>query len=41
MKTNLFIALLHASALGAGTAAAQPAPFNETGVTRPMVGMES
>jgi catechol 2,3-dioxygenase-like lactoylglutathione lyase family enzyme len=33
VKTNLFIALLFAAALGAGTAAAQPAPFNETGVT--------
>jgi len=33
VKANLFIALLLASAVGAGTAAAQPAPFNETGVT--------
>jgi catechol 2,3-dioxygenase-like lactoylglutathione lyase family enzyme len=33
VKTNLFIALLLASALGAGSAAAQPAPFNEIGVT--------
>jgi catechol 2,3-dioxygenase-like lactoylglutathione lyase family enzyme len=33
VKSNLFIALLFAAALGAGTAAAQPAPFNETGVT--------
>jgi len=33
VKTNLFIALLVAAALSAGTAAAQPAPFNETGVT--------
>ena len=32
MKT-MFVALLLASALAAGTAAAQPAPFNETGVT--------
>jgi len=29
----MFVALLLASALTAGTAAAQPAPFNETGVT--------
>src|SRR5580704_1482422 len=29
----MFVALLLASALAAGTAAAQPAPFNETGVT--------
>src|SRR6266849_3900234 len=33
VKTNMFVALLLASALTAGTAAAQPAPFNETGVT--------
>jgi catechol 2,3-dioxygenase-like lactoylglutathione lyase family enzyme len=33
VKTNLFAALLFASALAAGTAAAQPAPFNEAGVT--------
>src|SRR5246127_3634441 len=33
MKTHLLIALLLAATLGAGTAAAQPAPFNETGVT--------
>ena len=33
MKTNTFVALLLASALTAGTAAAQPAPFNQTGVT--------
>ena len=33
MKTNMFVALLLASALTAGTAAAQPTPFNETGVT--------
>ena len=33
MKTNMFVALLLASALIAGTAAAQPAPFNATGVT--------
>jgi catechol 2,3-dioxygenase-like lactoylglutathione lyase family enzyme len=32
VKTNLFVALL-ASALTAGVAAAQPAPFNEAGVT--------
>ena len=33
MKTSAFLALLFASALTAGTAAAQPAPFNEAGVT--------
>ena len=33
MKTNMFVALLFASVLTLGTAAAQPAPFNETGVT--------
>ncbi len=33
MKTNVFVALLLASALTAGTAAAQPAPFNQVGVT--------
>ena len=33
MKTNLFAALLLASALTAGTAAAQPAPFNAIGMT--------
>src|ERR1700688_1464981 len=33
MKTGMFAALLFASALIAGTAAAQPAPFNATGVT--------
>jgi catechol 2,3-dioxygenase-like lactoylglutathione lyase family enzyme len=33
MKTDLFIALLLTSAVVAGTAAAQPAPFNEAGVT--------
>lgn len=33
MKTHMFVALLLASALAAGGAAAQPAPFNETGVT--------
>jgi catechol 2,3-dioxygenase-like lactoylglutathione lyase family enzyme len=33
VKANLFFALLLASAVGAGTAAAQPAPFNQTGVT--------
>jgi catechol 2,3-dioxygenase-like lactoylglutathione lyase family enzyme len=33
MKTSVFAALLFASTLAAGTAAAQPAPFNETGVT--------
>ena len=32
MKTNLFTVVLLASALGAGAAMAQPAPFNETGV---------
>ena len=31
MKTNMFLALLLASALAAGTAAAQPAPFNDAG----------
>jgi catechol 2,3-dioxygenase-like lactoylglutathione lyase family enzyme len=33
VKTNVFVALLLASALTAGTAAAQPAPFNQAGVT--------
>jgi catechol 2,3-dioxygenase-like lactoylglutathione lyase family enzyme len=33
VKTNLFVALSFASTLTAGTAAAQPAPFNEIGVT--------
>jgi catechol 2,3-dioxygenase-like lactoylglutathione lyase family enzyme len=33
MKKTAFVALLLASALAAGTAGAQPAPFNETGVT--------
>jgi len=33
MKTKVFAAILFASALAAGTAAAQPAPFNEAGVT--------
>src|ERR1700694_5200819 len=33
MKTTVLVALLFASALTAGTAAAQPAPFNEIGVT--------
>ena len=33
MKTKMFVALLFASTLTAGTAAAQPAPFNEIGVT--------
>src|SRR6516164_6698611 len=33
MKITAFAALLFASALTAGTAAAQPAPFNEAGVT--------
>ena len=33
MKTNLFVALLLASALTAVTAAAQPVPFNPAGVT--------
>ena len=33
MKTVVFAALLFASTLTAGTAAAQPAPFNEIGVT--------
>ena len=33
MKANLFVALLLASTLTAGTAAAQPAPFNEIGLT--------
>lgn len=33
MKTKLFAALLLAPALSAGFAAAQPAPFNEAGVT--------
>jgi catechol 2,3-dioxygenase-like lactoylglutathione lyase family enzyme len=33
VKTNLFVVLLFSSALTAGTAATQPAPFNEIGVT--------
>src|SRR5258706_8591860 len=33
MKTSMFAALLFASALAVGTAAAQPAPFNQAGVT--------
>jgi catechol 2,3-dioxygenase-like lactoylglutathione lyase family enzyme len=33
MKTKLFAALALASVLSAGAAAAQPAPFNDTGVT--------
>jgi catechol 2,3-dioxygenase-like lactoylglutathione lyase family enzyme len=33
MKTTVFVALLFASSMTAGTAAAQPAPFNEIGVT--------
>src|SRR5437867_10818805 len=33
VKTNVFVALLSASTLTAGTAAAQPAPFNQIGVT--------
>jgi hypothetical protein len=33
MRTSVFAALLLASTLAVGTAAAQPAPFNETGVT--------
>ena len=33
MKTPVVVALLFASALTAGTAAAQPAPFNQIGVT--------
>ena len=33
MKTNVFVPLLLASTLAAGTAAAQPAPFNELGLT--------
>src|SRR5437763_14271956 len=33
MKTTTFAALLFASTLAAGTAVAQPAPFNEIGVT--------
>ena len=33
MKTTMFVALLFASTLTAGTAAAQPAPFNAAGVT--------
>ena len=33
MKTNVFVAFLLASTLTAGIAAAQPAPFNEIGVT--------
>ena len=32
MKTNVFVALLLTSTLTAGTAAAQPAPFNEIGL---------
>ena len=33
MKTHMFVVALFTSALTAGTAAAQPAPFNEIGVT--------
>jgi len=33
VKTNVFVALLFALTLTAGTAAAQPAPFNQIGVT--------
>src|SRR6201993_4962666 len=33
MKTRLFLSLLFGSVLTAGTAAAQPAPFNQIGVT--------
>jgi hypothetical protein len=33
VKTNLLVAILLASAMTAGTTAAQPAPFNEAGVT--------
>ena len=33
MKTTAFAALLFASTLSAGSAVAQSAPFNETGVT--------
>jgi len=33
MKTHVFVALLFASMLIAGTASAQPAPFNDLGVT--------
>src|SRR6266705_1311934 len=33
VKTNVFVALLFALTLTAGTAAGQPAPFNEIGVT--------
>src|SRR6266568_9596738 len=33
MKTTVFTALMLASTLAAGTAVAQPAPFNEVGVT--------
>src|SRR5215475_14487256 len=33
MKRTAFLALLFASTLAAGTAAAQPAPFNDAGVT--------
>jgi catechol 2,3-dioxygenase-like lactoylglutathione lyase family enzyme len=33
MKTTVFAAMMLASAFAAGTAVAQPAPFNETGVT--------
>ena len=33
MKTRMFVVVLFSSALTAGTASAQPAPFNEIGVT--------
>ena len=33
MKTSVFAALLLASTFAAGSAVAQPAPFNATGVT--------
>src|ERR1700739_2653898 len=33
MKPTVFAALVFASSLAAGSAAAQPAPFNDTGVT--------
>ena len=33
MKTQILVVLLFSSALTAGTANAQPAPFNEIGVT--------
>src|SRR3989475_8399108 len=33
VKTNVFVALLLASALTAGAASAQPAPFNDVGLT--------